>query len=291
MQLTLEGSALGLRDYWLDFTNNAKLQPRLGQFKLPFNREFLTSTSALQFVDRSIVNEEFQLGRDVGVALRGYLGGDKFEYGIGAFNGSAKNRTNRDRALMYVGRATLNLLGKPSYSQADLDYSEKSTLAVGAAFAFLPNFKPVLEGADDRANLARAVIAAGEDTSDVKQLTLDAFFKSKGFSFEGEYHVRSIGRQEVRTVFTRGNRVANGLRLQAGYFIMPKKFEIALRFAKVDLDSNTGNDVTREITPAFSYYISGHRLKLQADASFFTQQAPGDDLHDRRARTQVQFFF
>jgi hypothetical protein len=288
IQLTLEGSAFSLRDCWVDFAGSRALQPRVGQFKLPFNREFLTSSTALQFVDRSIVNDEFQVGRDIGAALRGHLGGDRFEYGLGVFNGSAKNRPNRDRTLIYVGRAMLNLLSKSTYSQADLEHSTKPVLAIGAALAILPDFKPALEGVDDRANLARAVLAAGVSASNVKQLTADLLLKLQGVSLEGEYHLRSISRAEIRTVFNRGFRVGNGLRLQAGRFFVPKIFEAALRYAAVDPDTDANDDAVREITPALSYYVSGHRLKFQADFSFITTQQPGDDLQDRRARCQMQ---
>jgi hypothetical protein len=130
------------------------------------------------------------------------------EYGIGAFNGSAKNRPNRDRALLYVGRVMLNLFGKAAYSQADLDHSANPVLAIGGALAIFPDFKPSLEGADDRANLARAVLAKGASTAEVKQFTADFLFT----------------------------------------------------------------------------------LKFQADFSFLTTQRPGDDLQDRRARAQMQFF-
>jgi len=287
MQLTLEGASLGLRDYWLDFTNNARVQPRLGQFKLPFNREFLTSTAALQFVERSIVNDVFQLGRDIGVALRGNLSGDKFEYGFGAFNGSAKNRPNQDRALMYVGRAMLNLAGKGAYSQADLEHSEKPIFAVGAALALLPNFKPAAESVDDRRVLGDAVRSTTSAVSDVTQFTTDVLFKSKGFSFEGEFHTRNLNPAEAILPGLK----ANGLRLQIGYCVVPGKYEIALRFATVDPNTDADNDAARELTPACSYYIAGHRLKLQAEVSFLTQQASGDDMNDRRARTQFQFMF
>ncbi len=289
MQFTLEGAALNVRDLWLDLAKNRKLQPRLGQFKVPFNREFLTSTGALQCVDRSIVNEEFQLGRDIGFALRGHLSSDKVEYALGAFNGSAQNRANQDRTLMYVARAGLNLLGKMAYSQAALENPGKPLLAIGVAAAILPNYKPAIEGSGDRANLARAVRGENSDTSDVIQVTADVALKSRGFSFEGEYHFRRL-----KPIETSQNVNANGLRLQAGYFVVPQKIEIALLFAKVNPNTAIKADAAREMTPAFSYYASGHRLKLQTDFSFIKEEQPvdaGGNLKHRRFRAQMQFLF
>jgi len=287
IQLTMEGTSIAVRDYWVDFTKDPIFQVRAGQFKVPFNREFVTSTAVLQFVDRSLANTEFFLGRDIGVALHGNIGGDKLEYSAGAFNGAAKNRPNQDRALMYVGRATLNLMGKATYAQGDLENSEKPVLAISAAMALLPNFKAAFDGIDDRLVLSTAVRQTGSDTSDVRQVTADVVFKSKGLSFEGEYHYRNINPTETNL----SSRTANGWRLQAGYFLAPRKFEVALRFSRVDPNIDADNDARQEITPAFNYFISGHRLKLQADFSFLKQQVQSEDESDYRGRVQLQFYF
>lgn len=72
------GSDLQLLDTYFDTAFPTKygqiLVPRVGQYKVPFNREELTSSADLQLVERSILNEQFQLGRDIGTALYGLLG-------------------------------------------------------------------------------------------------------------------------------------------------------------------------------------------------------------------------
>ncbi|MDZ7345058.1 MAG: OprO/OprP family phosphate-selective porin [candidate division KSB1 bacterium] len=286
LQLTLEGTTISVRDYWLEATRNPKLRPRAGQFKVPYNREFLTSSSRLQFVDRSIANV-FAVGRDIGVMLYGSLGGEKWEYAIGAFNGAAKNRLNQDGELIYVGRAVWMPFGRFTYSQAALEHPQQSLLAIGGAVALLPDYKPRLEGSDDRQLLAQAVRATGSDTSTVFQFTVDAAFKQKGFSFEGEYHHRNLN----PTAATIASVKAYGLRLQAGYFVTPKKLELALRYARVDDNTAQDDNAAWEITPAVNYYLSDHRLKLQFDLSFITRQQPGDDIQDFLGRAQVQMFF
>lgn len=55
-----------LLDAYFDFAYYTKLVPRAGQFKVPFNREELNSSSSLQFPERSIVNGEFSYGCDRG---------------------------------------------------------------------------------------------------------------------------------------------------------------------------------------------------------------------------------
>jgi len=47
------------------------------------------------------------------------------------------------------------------------------------------------------------------------------------------------------------------------------------------------------LTPAVSYYIYGHRLKVQGDYSFLREEDPdtGNNLDDNRVRLQLQFYF
>jgi len=116
-------------------------------------------------------------------------------------------------------------------------------------------------------------------TSDVYQLTADIAFKYQNFSFEGGYHFRNIDPEEP-TPF--GEQDANGFYLQGGYFLVPKKFELAARYSWVDPDNpnTTENNEETEYTGGLSYYLSGHSLKLQANYSLFTTETPDDDLDD-----------
>src|SRR3990170_1231786 len=80
-------SDLQLRDAYFNAAYKKEAVPRVGQFKVPFNREELNSSSELQLVERSIVNEQFSLGRDIGPALYGLLG-NYVTYGVGIFDGN-----------------------------------------------------------------------------------------------------------------------------------------------------------------------------------------------------------
>ena len=53
-QITLEGSNTGLRDAYIEATYFDWAEPKIGQYKVPFDREFLTSAFSLQLIDRSI---------------------------------------------------------------------------------------------------------------------------------------------------------------------------------------------------------------------------------------------
>ena len=70
-----------------------------GQFKIPFSLDNLTSSSALDLVNRSQTVEELcpaqdigSTGRDIGVTISGKL--SILEYSLGVFNGSGINRVD-----------------------------------------------------------------------------------------------------------------------------------------------------------------------------------------------------
>lgn len=66
--------ALTLLDYSVDIPVPGGLWVKVGQFKIPYSRERLQDAGFLAFVDRSIQNQAFTVGRDVGVALHGRKG-------------------------------------------------------------------------------------------------------------------------------------------------------------------------------------------------------------------------
>ncbi len=73
-----------VRDAIVYYVPNATWNIGFGQTKIKANRARINSSSALQFVDRSIVNSEFNLDRDFG-----FFGEYNMRHGEG-FNLSAK---------------------------------------------------------------------------------------------------------------------------------------------------------------------------------------------------------
>ena len=65
------------------------LHVRIGQFKIGYSRQRVISSGDLQLVDRTLVQSEFNLDRDIGVELYSHdLGGlDRMRYLIGVYNG------------------------------------------------------------------------------------------------------------------------------------------------------------------------------------------------------------
>ena len=62
-------------------------------------------------------------------------------------------------------------------------------------------------------------------------------------------------------------RVGDGLNLTAGY-LLKSNWEIAGRFTNVSLDGVAKVEERNEYTIGISRYVVGHKLKIQADASY-----------------------
>ncbi len=71
-------------------------------------------------------------GRDDGAAVWGQVGGGRFKYQVGVFQG-VEGPANGSDHLLYAGRLTLNLLDpEPGYYNASTYYGEKDILAIAA---------------------------------------------------------------------------------------------------------------------------------------------------------------
>lgn len=278
--------------------------PRIGQFKVPFNREELNSSGSLQLVERSVTNEEFALGRDIGAGVYGVVGG-YLTYGAGVFNGDGRNGESEDSNLLYVARVQLTpCCGKLKYggtfpSGGDYDIKASSLknkgplIAVGLASAGIAGLNIDRKTPDGDLDDRIEEIFDGTGTtpeSDVFALTADASFKYRRFSVEGEYNARWIdpkGIEEAR-VFDQG------IRLQTGYFLWPGLLEAAARYAIVIYDDEVGSrDNTWEITPGLNLYLShDHRFKVQISYTFMREEfSDSVDIDSNIFRTQLQFYF
>ncbi|MFQ5657091.1 MAG: porin [Candidatus Methylomirabilales bacterium] len=282
-QITLEGSKAALRDYFLEATYLGWLKPKIGQFKVPFDREFLTSSAKLQLIERSIASSEFSLQRDVGVQISGQLLRNRLEYRVGIFNGSAANQTNQDQDFFYAARLVVTPFGRYPYSQGALDGPVSPRLAIGLGLAGLPGLEP-----GERATLGGKLGSRLDVESDVLQLTPDFAWKYRGISVEAAYHFRHIDprRPGLSTVDSQGFFV------QGGYFLLPGHLEIASRIAWVDPNTDVADDTQREGTVGVTYFVWGHRLKAQLNYTFLKTDVPGgEDREDSLVRTMISFYF
>ena len=308
---------LDLKDTYIDAAYDTRIFPRLGQFKVPFNREELTSSSELQLVDRSIVNEEFKWGRDRGVAAYGLLA-NMITYGFGVYNGDGRNGTSKDSNLLYVGRIQFNpCCGKLAYSSGGsfpiggayklepMNFKEREPiLAFGIAGATLPGLNIAQKTPDN--DLKTRMNDLGLQFADVSAITADVNFKYQIFSITGEYDGRWIKPKGAASDAVFPASVAStyydqGFEGQAGIFLIPHVLELAGRYAYVRYDRQDGLLGPDErlpknewaVTPGINWYLSrSNNWKIQLDYNYIkTSFLTGADTNENLFRIQLQTYF
>jgi phosphate-selective porin OprO and OprP len=290
-QMTLEGSSVNIRDAYVQATYFNCFQPRLGEFKVPYDREFLISSYGLEFIERSIASTEFSLQRDVGGQFAGNLLCNHLTYAVGVFNGGGINQANIDRDYMYTARIVWMPFDKVGYTQAAVENPEKPQLAIGIATGYLPGLEPG-ERKVQAGKLGDTSLVPVE--SDVIQAEGDITFAYRQFYMEGGYHFRNIDpKQDDLEKAPFGSQDAYGIYVQAGYFLIPKHFELAARWSYIDPDNpvRVSNNKQHEGTFGLNYFFFGHRLKAQANYTLLSSESDTGQKKDHIFQTGMVLFY
>ena len=297
-----------LRDMYFDFAYSKQAAPRVGQYKVPFGRDELTSSSTLQFVDRSIINDEFGAGRDRGASLNGVLG-NYIAYGAGVFNGAGRNGRQGNSNVMWAGRAQIMFGGKLKYSGG--------SFVSGGDYKIMPNFSKVPNGvvtvgagfyglkinrdqAPDKSpdnDIFDRLDEMGTNVADTYSWTADINYRQPFFNVQGGYYGRWISPDDT----TGDTAYDQGFNVQAGVFLMPKTVEAAARWSYIDYDDGTNinlgdgdaRDSVWALTGGINYYLSkDHRWKIQADYSYGKEEdVAGNEEDINLIRVQLQAYF
>lgn len=286
-----------VRDAMIYYIPNATWNIGFGQTKIKANRARINSSSALQFVDRSIVNSEFNIDRDFG-----FFG----EYNTRLFSdfnmvarGSVTSGDGRNfqgatkSGFAYTGRLELFPMGRfKAYGdvfEGDFEREQTPKLLLAGAFSY-----------NDRAKRLKGQsgeLITGDQTRDLSNYYVDLIFKYRGFAFYTDWMGRicsdpfvKVDNEVKQTVFT-----GDGINVQTSY-LFPSKWEIALRNSTLLPDKKVrpqiGYEHFNQSTFGVTRYILGHNLKVQADASFnYKKGMPKDSYNRYELRFQVELGF
>ena len=138
------GSTNIVRDAIVYYVPNAAWNIGFGQTKIKANRARINSSSALQFVDRSIVNSEFNLDRDFGLfGEYNPLRGEGFNLSAKASVTLGEGRnwgSSSGGGLAYTGRVELYPLGrfgaKGDLLEGDFDHEERVRILLAGAYSY-----------------------------------------------------------------------------------------------------------------------------------------------------------
>jgi hypothetical protein len=281
------GGAINDAYFNYDFTKGKKyFRGQLGQFKVPFGRQELTTSFALQFVDRSIVAGEYERGRDLGFQVDGATAGNKFTYAAGLFNGNGRSFSANDNTkFQYDARVQFQPFGDVRYSEADFESRDKPLIAF-AAQVEQNDFVNTVTTTPLPKVVACPCVAGGA----LKRTSIggDFVFKFKGIFVMAEYFDRKIdpiadGVADFKS---------NGYNLEAGYLIggpVKGRWEIVGRYASWDpTDKVSGNDRT-ETGVGLNWFYNKHFAKIQSDYRWLENKASG--AKDKEFRIQTQLYF
>lgn len=297
LDLRQAGNSKMLQDANLNYRIIDEAQIKLGQYKIPFLRQELTSDGNLELVDRSIVVDAFKPSYDIGVSLNGKVAKGLVYYNIGGFGGAGQTtgRTTNDNLL--AARVAVNPLGDMAYSEGDLDNSKKPLVSVGADYfrnTVTQSEVAKMSPPNYLSSTANGWVAKGlgtllpnsTDKADIDSYSVDAAFKWMGLSAQAEYVLGQAECQRTGSLLR-----AQGFYAQAGYMILPK-LEAALRYSYYDPNRDLANDHIIETIGAVSYYFDKHRLKLAADVgNIHTQTGVSAATDNMQYRVQAQITF
>lgn len=206
----------------ITFSPHAKLT--LGQFKVPFSLENLTSSSALDTINRSQTVENLcpgrdirAQGRDIGVVLSGKF--SRIEYSLGVFNGEGSNRADTNEKKDLVARLGFSPFDFITFSLSH--YQGKSTLF------------------------------GGDSVADRDRTGIDIFLVHEQISVKGEY----IAARDYQTD-------KYGWYIQGGYFLVADKIQALVRYDSYDLNIDIQGDRNDVITLGLNWFFS-KKTKLQ----------------------------
>ncbi len=271
--------------WWADMT--ARIVPQFnvtaGVITLPLDRQGelssgkyglieqpVTATQVDGLQDKTIARQAFSMGTTLGVRLWGDL--SRFHYIVGVGNGDDHRTFNTQREPAYGARFQVDILGKPQYTETDIAYTETPQFAIGAGATF--------DGHDAvDANINNVTVNWSWTNS------ADMIFQWRGFTLLGEAYFRRL---KVQT----GNFTLDdfGYYGHAGYFVIPKKLELAARAAQMFREGPNNN--AYEFAGGLNWYIQGNNVKWQFDFSRlvdFDATVGTGGLATHRYRTMLTF--
>lgn len=246
-------------------------------------------------VGHSIVTDYFEYGRDIGGGVYGLLADGRIRYEVGVFQGEGANvgTDNDDIGVLLAGRIQAAVFGDDAKKVKE-NFAKEPTLIFGIAAA----------GIDVDSNENKSEnnigIPEGERTltggGRVTSVTADINYRHADlFNLTGEH----IGRWLNSDVDNTDTAYDYGFRVQGGLFLVPKKFEIASRYAMVVFDDDVSSesedllDNVWAFTQGFNYYLSeNHKWKLQVDYTYQREEnTDGVRENENLVRAQVQAYF
>ncbi len=290
LELDFAGGFVSLKDAYFDYCMlGGMVCVRPGQYKRPFSRQQITSSGKLELIDRSITDDAFDAGRDIGLMLHdNYEDSPSVEYALGLFNGTGEKPrfSGSGTADPETGDVGVNsgrftnvprmwhpaLVGRLGYNHGDVDgYSEADFEGGGLRFGIAASVETHFDVDNDDDSLLKGGI--------------DYVVKLYGLSATGGvYHTSE---QNGPGFGDRANG-DGGAHFQFGYLLL-KKYQPVIRYGIVDPRHRGTDDLEQELAFGFNVYLKEHLFKWQNDLTALNYAATATT--DWMVRSQAQLSF
>ncbi|MCH2224215.1 MAG: OprO/OprP family phosphate-selective porin [Crocinitomicaceae bacterium] len=270
-----------------------------GQTKLPGNRERVISSANMQFVDRSMLNKNFNIDRDMGIQLRHHftLGKNFLVREIFALSqGEGRNLVQDNLGgLQYTGRLEFlpfgKFSGKGDYVGSDIKREKTPKLSIAGTYNF--NDRAVKTKGNQGSYMvdATASNADGYFNSNITTIFADMMFKYKGVSVMGEYAFLDadvINHYSADSTSTATVAAGSGLNLNVGY-LFKNNWEVAGRYTTFTPNALIGKENEQRYTLGISKYVVGHALKVQGDITYKAEDNSANSELMYRLQVDIHF--
>jgi len=240
----------GVHYAYLDYKFADAASVLFGQFKLPFSRVSLSSSSKQLLIERPASTEDgkklFGDYEQTELMVHGKVAGGIFNYMLAIADGADTNQagtalTNPEGDPAYIGRLEFSLPGWTEKSKSDAHLGKGKHMVLGLHAGSQQGLK--------------AFGTAAETDRDLKGA--DFSMHIGGFTAQAEYNQWAISQTGATDV------EPQGWYAQLGYLIPVVNLEPAVRYEVYDRDSNATTDREDKLTTfGFNWYAKGHSVKV-----------------------------
>jgi phosphate-selective porin OprO and OprP len=280
-----------INDAFIGWRMSPSLTLRAGQVKVPFGLQRRTWSGELELTDISSAMAAFSLERDVGLLLLGRPLAGRLQYDLAVLNGAGAGRGNENIDLAYAGRIAAAPFGPLPSWEGDLEGQARPLVSVGMAgfYNLVPTDVVARSGGNPDVDGNGRI-----DSVAVWQGGVEARALWRGAALQAEW----FGRLEDPGVAAASRRFW-GAYVQASYFILAGRLQVAGRLGRTDLPlygatadvrASRGSELDEQ-TVGLNAYFRGHRAKLQVDYSHLDGRNAASVPEAHRVRALVQLGF
>jgi len=287
---TDSGTDVSLIDAWTAWHFSDAFEILAGQRKVAAGRNWLLGAFDTRLADRAFSNEFFRPSRTTGVWFLGDPTEDThYELMVGqGFNTQGLTPFETGNNFAVGGSGWWDVVGQYGAARpSDFEIHKDPAIRIGASWVSATAGTPGRQSVEadflrltDGTRLTEPgalVPGAAVESFDVTLMAIDAAFKYRGWSANGEYFWRSVTDLKANLPVPEVG-LQHGFYIEGGFFVLPQQLELNSQFAYVTGKQKT----TSSYATGFSYYPrKSQNFKFTIDATLIDGSpvnSPGSDV-------------